>query len=106
MKDIHGVFTRFKENHPQVYARYEELGKEVHLNGGPLDEPTRWLIKIGISAAAGRKKALKTHIIKARAAGVSDEALAHALMLLIPTQGLAGFMESYTVLDAVLQGEG
>lgn len=99
MKDIHGVFSRFKDSHPEIYNLYEALGKEVHHNGGPLDEQTRWLVKIGISAAAGRKRALKTHILKARDAGASDEAIAHALMLLIPTMGLAGFMEAWSVFD-------
>ena len=51
MEDIHQIFTRFKAEFPEVYARHEALGKEVHKNAGPLGEKSRWLIKIAISAA-------------------------------------------------------
>jgi len=46
MEDTHNAFTRFKTEFPEVYARYEALGKEVHENIGPLSENSRWLIKI------------------------------------------------------------
>ncbi len=99
MEDIHKVFTRFKAEFPEVFARHEELGKEVHEKVGPLGENSRWLIKIAISAACNHKRALATHIKKAKAAGVADEEIKHALLLLIPTAGLATFMKAYAVLD-------
>ena len=30
MEDIHNIFTRFKEEFPEIYARHEALGKEIH----------------------------------------------------------------------------
>jgi alkylhydroperoxidase/carboxymuconolactone decarboxylase family protein YurZ len=99
MEDIHKVFTRFKDEFPQVYARHEALGKEVHESAGPLDENSRWLIKIAISAACNHKRALATHIRKAKAAGIADEEIKHALLLLIPTVGFPAFMKAYSVLD-------
>ena len=101
MKDIHKVFTRFKEEFPEVYARHEALGREVHENAGPLGETSRWLIKIAISAACNHKRALSTHIKKAKAAGVSDEEIKHALLLLIPTAGFPAFMKAYAVMDSI-----
>ena len=97
MEDIHDIFTTFKEEFPEVNTRYEALGEEIHLHGGPLADATRWLIKIGISAASGHQRALKTHIHKARAAGVSDTEIAQALLLVIPTCGFPTFMEAYGV---------
>jgi alkylhydroperoxidase/carboxymuconolactone decarboxylase family protein YurZ len=99
MEDIHKTFTRFKEEFPEVFARHEALGKEIHEKVGPLGEKSRWLIKIAISAACNHKRALATHIKKAKAAGVSDDEIKHALLLLIPTAGFPAFMKAYAVLD-------
>jgi alkylhydroperoxidase/carboxymuconolactone decarboxylase family protein YurZ len=64
-----------------------------------LAEKSRWLIKIAISAACNHKRALATHIKKARAAGVKDDEIKHALLLLIPTAGFPVFMKAYSVLN-------
>ena len=101
MEDIHAMFTRFKDEFPQVHARHAALGKEIHENAGPLPENSRWLIKISISAACSHKRALATHIKKARAAGVADDEIKHALLLLIPTAGFPAFMKAYAVLNDV-----
>jgi 4-carboxymuconolactone decarboxylase len=102
MDNIHEIFTRFKDEFPEVYARHEALGKEVHENTGPLTENSRWLIKIAISAASNHKRALATHIKKAQAAGVSANEIKHALLLLIPTAGFPVFMKAYSVLNNVV----
>jgi 4-carboxymuconolactone decarboxylase len=100
MKDMHAAFTRFKAEFPEVYARHEALGREVHENAGPLDEKSRWLIKIAISAACNHKRALATHIKRAEDAGVAEAEIKHALLLLIPTAGFPTFMKAYAVLDS------
>ena len=99
MEDIHRTFTRFKEEFPEVYKKHEALGREIHENVGPLEKDSRWLIKIAISAACNHKRALATHIKKARAAGVSDAEIKHALLLLIPTAGFPVFMKAFSVLE-------
>ena len=100
MEDLHQIFTRFKDEFPEVYNRHEAIGKEIHEKGGPLAENSRWLIKIAISAACNHKRALATHIKKARAAGVTDAEIKHALLLLIPTAGFPVFMKAYSVLES------
>jgi AhpD family alkylhydroperoxidase len=101
MKDIHDIFTQFKKSFPQVYARHEALGQEIHENSGPLPEGTRWLIKIAVSGANSHEKALETHIMKARAAGVTDEEIEHTLLLLISTTGFPTFMKAYSVYKSL-----
>ena len=101
MEDSHKVFTRFKEEFPEVYAKHAALGREIHEKVGPLGENSRWLIKIAISAACNHKRALATHIKKAKAAGVDDEEIKHALLLLIPTAGFPAFMKAYAVLESI-----
>ena len=101
MEDIHEIFTKFKNEFPEIYANHEALGKEIHEKAGPLEEKSRWLIKIAISAACNHKRALATHIRKAQVAGVTDEEIKHALLLLIPTAGFPLFMKAYSILKSM-----
>lgn len=101
MEDIHSIFTRFKEEFPKVHELHSALGKEIHEASGPLDEKARWLIKVAVSAACEHKRALQTHIRRAKAAGVTDAEIKHALLLVIPTSGFPAFMKAYAVLDGV-----
>lgn len=97
MKDVHSLYTEFKKEFSEVNARYEELGKVIHEESGPLDEKSRWLIKIGISGASGHLRALETHMKKAVEAGATKEEIKQTLLLLISTIGFPTFMEAYSV---------
>ena len=101
MEDIHKIFSQFKAEFPEIHAKQEALGKEVHEQGGPLDEKSRWLIKMAISGACNHKRALETHIRKARAGGINEDEIKHALLLLIPTAGFPTFMKSYAALKSI-----
>ena len=101
MEDTHKIFSQFKEESPAIHQKHEDLGKEVHQKGGPLSEKSRSLLKIAISAACNHKRALETHIRKAREAGIDEKEIKHALLLLIPTAGFPAFMKSYTVLKGI-----
>lgn len=98
MKDIHGIFTTFKEEFPLIHDKQEALGAEIHERSGPLPEKVRWLVKIAVSGASGHRLALETHILKGREAGLTDAEIKHALLLLVPTVGFPAFMEAYSVL--------
>jgi AhpD family alkylhydroperoxidase len=97
MKDIHTLYTQFKDDYPEINSRQEALGKEIHEQAGPLPEKTRWLIKVAVSGASNHVRALETHIMRAKEAGASDQEIRHALLLLIPTVGFPAFMEAYSV---------
>ena len=101
MEDIHAIFTEFKKEFPKIYELHENLGKEIHENSGPLDEKSRWLIKISISAACDHKRALNTHLNRARKSGLTDEEIKHTLLLLIPTAGFPIFMKAYSVFRSM-----
>ncbi len=101
MKDVHKIFSEFKKEFPEIHEKHAALGEEVHQKGGPLPGKTRWLIKIAISASCNHMRALETHIRKAAAAGVAEDEIKHALLLLIPTAGFPAFMKSYAVLKSV-----
>ncbi len=97
MKDLHDIFTEFKKDFPKVFSDHEALGKEIHENSGPLAEKVRWLLKIAISGSSKHLLSLETHIAKAREAGVTEEEIKHALLMLIQTAGFPTFMEAYSV---------
>ena len=80
--------------HPEIYDAYSEFGRAVHEQGGPLDERTRWLVKVATSAALGLAKAQHTHMAKAVAAGCSAEELEHTILLIAPTAGFPRMMEA------------
>jgi 4-carboxymuconolactone decarboxylase len=97
MKEFYPLFAEFNREFPEIAEKNEALGEYVHQNGGPLEDKTRWLVKLGISAATHHQNAVGTHIAKARDAGASDEEIMHALLLVIPTCGFPTFMEAYRV---------
>jgi AhpD family alkylhydroperoxidase len=97
MRDLHAIFTRFKDDFPEVYSADAVLGEEIHLRSGPIPEKYRWLIKLAISGATRHHRALETHIAKAREAGASEEEIRQVLLLLIPTCGFPTCMEAYGV---------
>ena len=98
MKDLHPIFTKFKKEFPEIHARNEALGREIHEGSGPLPNKTRWLLKIAISGASQHSVALETHIQKGREAGLTDKEIGHALLMLIQTVGFPAFMEAYSIL--------
>lgn len=100
MEDVHEIFTQFKREFPEIHAGYESLGRAIHLEGGPLDEKTRAVVKLATAGAAGHHRALETHIRAAREAGVTEEEIKHALLLLITTCGFPTFMEAYQTYAA------
>lgn len=98
MKDVHEIYTVFRSEYPGLNEKIQESGRALHLEGGPLDERSRCLLKVAISAASGHHRALETHLAAAREAGVSEDEIVHALLLLVPTCGFPSFMEAFSVL--------
>ncbi len=95
-------FKKFKEDFPQVASAYETLGDAVH-KAGPLDNKTRALIKLGISAGARLEGGFHSHVRKAIDAGVTKEEMVHAVMLALPTIGLPSMMAALSWIDDVFE---
>ncbi|KJF26519.1 carboxymuconolactone decarboxylase [Clostridium aceticum] len=93
----------FTENHSEIYEAYEKFGKLVHVKGGPLDEKSRWLIKVALSTNSQYEYALRTHILKALKAGCTKEEIEHAILLVAPTCGFPRMMQGLLILRHVLK---
>lgn len=90
------------ENHGEIYEAYEHFGKLVHEKGGPLDEKTRWLIKVALSADCQYEYALRTHILKALKSGCTKEEIEHVILLVGPTCGFPKLMKGILILRQVI----
>jgi alkylhydroperoxidase/carboxymuconolactone decarboxylase family protein YurZ len=94
MKDVPGLYAEFRNRFPEIIEKNEELGRLVH-EMGPLDEKTRALVKIGISAASLNLTSVSTQVARARDAGATEDEIMHAMLLVIPTCGFPTFMQAY-----------
>jgi len=95
----------FIEHHGDIYDAYENFGKLVHEKGGPLDEKTRWLIKVALSADCQNEYSLRTHILKASKCGCTREEIEHAILLVAPTCGFPKMMRALLVFRDVFEKE-
>ncbi len=93
----------FTENHGEIYDAYSNFGKLVHEKGGPLDEKTRWLIKIALSTDNQYELALRTHILKALKSGCTKEEIEHAMLLVAPTSGFPKMMKGILILRDIIE---
>ncbi|OQB25168.1 MAG: Carboxymuconolactone decarboxylase family protein [Firmicutes bacterium ADurb.Bin182] len=92
-------------NHGEIYEAYENYGRLVHEKGGPLDEKTRWLIKVALSACCQYENALITHILKAQKSGCTKEEIEHAILLVAPTSGFPKMMHGLLLLRDTLEAD-
>ena len=98
-------FGFFIKRHKEIASAYEDFGKLLHNQGGPIDANTRWLIKIAVSTAGGHDLALKTHLQKAERAGCSLEEMEHAILLTASTAGFPAMMSGLMVFREVFEAE-
>lgn len=105
MDKIQNNLESFIKKHGDIYEAYEAYGRGVHEKGGPLDEKTRWLIKVAISATAQHEFALRTHIRKAQAVGCTNEEIEHSLLLVAPSAGFPKTMQGLIILHEELEGK-
>lgn len=84
----------FIKKHQDIYESYEEYGKKIDEQGGPLEEKTKRLIKVAISATIENQYSLKTHIKKALKSGCTIEEIEHTILLVAPTAGFPTMMKA------------
>ncbi len=91
------------DNHGEIYDAYEKFGKLVHEKGGPLNEKTRWLIKVALSADCQNEYSIRTHILKALKCGCTKEEIEHSILLVAPTCGFPKMMRSLLIFRQVME---
>lgn len=77
----------FEQRFPAVWDAFTRLGEACHEQGGPLDERTRRLVKLGIAIGAQQEGAVHSAVRQALEAEVTEEEMLHAAVLAITTIG-------------------
>lgn len=104
MNKLPRTYQRFSKAQPKVWRAYTRLGQAA-AESGPLDEKTRELIKLGMSAALRSESAVKSHAHRAREAGASVDEIAHAIMLGVTTIGFPAMMTALYWTQEALQDD-
>ncbi len=92
----------FRKDYPEVWAAFADLGKACHEEGGPLDEKTRRLVKLGIAVALRHEGAVHSATRHALQAGLSPMELRHVAVLAITTIGWPGAYAAMTWIEDVI----
>ena len=95
-------FKKFQENYPDVATAYENLGNTVH-KSGPLDDKTRALIKLAVSAGAGLEGAVHSQVRKALELGITPDEIRHTVLLSFPTIGFPAMMAVLSWVNDILE---
>jgi alkylhydroperoxidase/carboxymuconolactone decarboxylase family protein YurZ len=89
----------FEKSHPAVAEAFARLGKACHEQGGPLDEKTRRLVKLGMAIAFRHEGAVHSAVRNAIQSGVSREEIEHVAILAITTVGWPAAHAALTWID-------
>lgn len=96
-------YQEFQQQYPVIWQAYDRLGATLH-SGGPLDEKTRELVKLGIAVGARLEGAVHAHTRLAVRAGVSAEEIRHVVLLALTTIGFPSMMAARTWIEDILSG--
>lgn len=80
------LYLKIKERHSDLIEAVEVLSKTARL-AGPLDEKTGHLIQLGAAAAIHSIGSVRSHAVRAQAAGATLEEIRHAIIILTSTIG-------------------
>lgn len=102
MSNLPKRFKKFFQDYPEIAKAYEQLGTAVH-NSGPLDNKTRALIKLAISAGARLEGAVHSHTSKALEVGCSKDEIRQTILLALPTIGFPPTVAALSWVDDILE---
>lgn len=89
-----GTYTAFVKRFPELGEAWEHIGRAGL--GGPLDEETARLVKLGIAIGAMREGSVHSSVRKAAAVGIPTEALEQVVALAAGTIGMPSTVAVWT----------
>lgn len=96
------TYTAFRSAHPTVADSLDALAAACD-DAGPLTERERRLVKLGIAMGGESEGAVRSNARKARAAGLADDAIRQAALLVITTAGFPTAIAGLGWIDEVLE---
>jgi len=101
MHELPEKFMNFKEEFPEIFVAYENLGEKLHSNS-KLDYKSRLLSKLAIAIGAGLEGAVHSHTRKALDGGCTKDEIHSVVLLSITTIGFPSMMRAMTWVDDIL----
>jgi alkylhydroperoxidase/carboxymuconolactone decarboxylase family protein YurZ len=98
------VYQGFQKQFPEISETYADLAIKCH-EGGPLDEKTSELVKLGIAIGLSSEGAVKSHARRAMAAGVTAKGVRHAVLMSLTTAGFPAMIAAMKWVDEVLKNQ-
>ena len=95
-------YERAKEQYPELFKSYEELGKRA-TSAGPLDAKSVALVKLAMSIGSGLEGSAHSSVRKALAAGCTPEELHHVVLLGVTTLGFPAMMRARSWVEDILK---
>src|ERR671935_1358353 len=86
MSYLPDVYQRFEHAFPGVHTAHQELARACY-EGGPLDQRSARLVKLGIAVGAQAEGAVRSHARRALSEGVSANEIRHVSLLALTTIG-------------------
>jgi 4-carboxymuconolactone decarboxylase len=80
------IYVSFRERFAKVAEAQDRLASELD-GGGPLDERTCRLVKLGIAVGSLSQGAVRSNVRKALNAGATREEIEHVVLLSLTTRG-------------------
>jgi len=95
MKHLPDSVRQFRKEYPEVWDAFADLGAACHEKGGPLDEKTRRLVKLGLAIGNRHEGAVHSAVRHALEAGCTKQELMHVAILAVTT---AGWPQAYAAM--------
>ena len=96
------IYLEFNRRYPEVSEAYEKVASKCN-QGGPLDEKTRHLVKLGISIGLNSKGAVMSHARQAIDIGATPEELRHVVLLGMTTLGFPTMIAAMKWVEKVIE---
>jgi 4-carboxymuconolactone decarboxylase len=98
------IYVRFGREHPKTAEAYGRLA-ETCRDAGPLTDREQRLVKLGVAVGLASEGAVRSHVRRGMAEGMTPDQLIHAIVLAIPTAGFPASMAAYQWAHQVLDNE-
>jgi alkylhydroperoxidase/carboxymuconolactone decarboxylase family protein YurZ len=95
------LYRDFRSDHPEVAGAYDRLG-EACRGAGPLTPRDQHLVKLGIAIGLSSEGAVRSHVRRGLAEGLTAEELLHAIAIGVPTAGFPATAAAYDWATEVL----
>ncbi len=96
------IYDRFRRDYPDVAEAYADLSSKLH-DVGPLDQRARRLVKLAVAVGAESEGAVRSHVRKGLAEGITAAELEHAILLSLTTAGFPAMIAALKWAKEVIE---